>query len=434
MSQMFREIEFEFDESQGSFVPTSKIINYIKNYIISGNVEEAVSAYQSCKEDIGELVFNEFKSSSKVTLRTVGEMFKQARDYNMAIKCFTLTQNFEEVARLYEKNYEFDKAAQMYEKLNMLDNAAQNYERAKQYDRAIELYRKTGNTEKVIACEKATGKFTDAAEQAIGSNMSADAIEMLRKVPPNDEKFPDARIKLANLLVQKGNSAMALKFLIEGCKMGGISPRSLEMFYRAGVLATELNYKDHAIKLFKIIQSISPDYRDVQDRLAFIEGGIKLPELSQFVEEEGSYTSVMMDADKIRKIPIFDMLNMNELKMVYSMCTEKVFKPGEILIKSGVIPEGLFVIREGIVDVVVGENTVASLKDGDYIGEMSMILNEPPSASCIAHSQVKVYIINRNKFMDMLDSDMQFAGKIFRMFASELSRRLARTNKMLNER
>ncbi|MCX7959025.1 MAG: hypothetical protein N3B13_08255, partial [Deltaproteobacteria bacterium] len=65
MSQMFREIEFEFDESQGSFVPTSKIINYIKNYIISGNVDEAVSAYQSCKEDIGELVFNEFRSSSK---------------------------------------------------------------------------------------------------------------------------------------------------------------------------------------------------------------------------------------------------------------------------------------------------------------------------------------------------------------------------------
>ncbi len=434
MSQMFREIEFEFDESQGSFVPTSKIINYIKNYIISGNVEEAVSAYQSCKEDIGELVFNEFRSSSKVTLRTVGEMFKQARDYNMAIKCFTLTQNFEEVARLYEKNYEFDKAAQMYEKLNMLENAAQNYERAKQYERAVDLYRKTGNMEKVIACERAIGKFTDAAEQALDSNMSADAIDMLRKVLATDEKFPDARIKLANILIQKGNSAMALKFLIEGCKMSGVNQKSLEMFYKAGVLATELNYKDHAIKLFKIIQSVSPDYRDVKDRLAFIEGGIKLPELSQFVEEESGYTSVMIDADKIRKIPIFDMLNMNELKAVYSMCTEKVFKPKDILIKSGVIPDGLFVIREGVVDVIVGENIVASLKDGDYIGEMSMILGEPPSASCVAHSPVKVYVINRNKFMDLLDADMQFAGKIFKMFAFELSRRLSRTNKMFNER
>ncbi|MCX7959612.1 MAG: cyclic nucleotide-binding domain-containing protein, partial [Deltaproteobacteria bacterium] len=280
----------------------------------------------------------------------------------------------------------------------------------------------------------ALGKYTDAAEQAIGSNMSADAVEMLRKVPPGDEKFPDARIKLANILIQKGNSAMALKFLIEGCKLGGISQRSLEMFYRAGVLATELNYKDHAIKLFRIIQSVSPDYRDVQDRIAFLEGGVKLPELSQFVEEEGSYTSVMPDADKIRKIPIFDMLNMSELKIVYSMCTEKSYKAKDVLIKSGVMPDGLFVIREGIVDVVVGDNIVASLKDGDYIGEMSMILNEPPSASCIAHSAVKAYIINRNRFMDMLESDMQFAGKIFRMFASELSRRLARTNKILNER
>jgi len=434
MSQMFREIEFEFDESQGSFVPTSKIINYIKNYIISGNIEEAVSAYQSCKEDIGELVFNEFKTSSKVTLRTVGEMFKQSRDYNMAIKCFTITQNYEEVARLYEKNYEFDKAAQMYEKLNMLEEAAQNYEKAKQYEKAIDLYRKIGNTEKVISCERAIGKFSDAADYAIDSNMNADAMEMLRKVPPTDDRFADARIKLANLLIQKGNSAMALKFLIEGCKMMGINQKALEMFYKAGVLATELNYKDHAIKLFKIIQSVSPDYRDVKDRLAFIEGGVKLPELSQFVEEEGSYTSVMMDADKIRKIPIFDMLNMNELKLVYSMCKDRVYKPNDVLIKAGVIPDGLIVIREGIVDVVVGSNIVANLKDGDYVGEMSMILNEAPTASCVAHSDVRAYVIDRSRFMGLLESDVQFAYKIYKMFSSELSRRLTRTNRILNQK
>lgn len=434
MSQMFREIEFEFDESQGSFVPTSKIVNYIKNYIIAGNIDEAVSAYQSCKEDIGELVFNEFKSSSKVTLRSVGEMFKQSRDYNMAIKCFTITQNYDEVAKLYEKNYEFEKAAQMYEKLNMLEESAINYEKARQYEKAIDLYKKTGNTERVIACEKAMGRFVSAADYAIDSNMSTDAIEMLRKVPPTDDRFTDARIKLANILIQKGNSAMALKFLIEGCKMVGINQKSLEMFYRAGVLATELNYKDHAIKLFKIIQSVSPDYRDVKDRLAFIEGGVKLPELTQFVEEEGSYTSVMMDADKVRKIPIFDMLNMSELKIVYSMCKDRTYKPSEIMIKSGVIPEGLIVIREGIVDVVVGDNIVANLKDGDYIGEMSMILNEPPTATCVAHSDVRAYVIDRNRFMSLLDSDVQFAYKIYKMFSVELSKRLTRTNKLLNQK
>ncbi len=434
MSQMFREIEFEFDESQGSFVPTSKVINYIKNYIISGNLEEAVSAYQSCKENIGELVFNEFKSSSKVTLRSVGEMFKLARDYKMAIKCFLITQNFEEVARLYEKNYEFEKAAQMYEKLNMLENAAQNYEKAKQYEKAIELYKKSGDSEKVIHCEKVIGKYSEAANQAIDINLNSDAVEILRKVPPSDEKFTDARIKLADILIKKGNAAMALKFLIEGCKMIGINKKSLEMFYRAGVLANDLNYKDHAIKLFKIIQSIEPDYRDVKDRLAFIEGGIKLPDLTQFVEEEGSYTSVMMDADKIRKIPIFDALSMDELKIVYEMCTDASYKPGDVLIKNGVIPEGLIVIREGIVDVMVGSNIVASLKDGDYIGEMSMILDEPPSASCVAHSIVKAYIIKRKKFMDMLESDVQFAYKIYKMFSLELSKRLSRTNRMLNEK
>jgi len=264
--------------------------------------------------------------------------------------------------------------------------------------------------------------------------MNADAMEMLRKVPPTDDRFADARIKLANLLIQKGNSAMALKFLIEGCKMMGINQKALEMFYKAGVLATELNYKDHAIKLFKIIQSVSPDYRDVKDRLAFIEGGVKLPELSQFVEEEGSYTSVMMDADKIRKIPIFDMLNMNELKLVYSMCKDRVYKPNDVLIKAGVIPDGLIVIREGIVDVVVGSNIVANLKDGDYVGEMSMILNEAPTASCVAHSDVRAYVIDRSRFMGLLESDVQFAYKIYKMFSSELSRRLTRTNRILNQK
>lgn len=434
MSQMFREIEFEFDESQGSFVPTSKVVNYIKNYIISGNLEEAVNAYQSCKENIGDLIFNEFRNSSKVTLRSVGEMFRLARDYNMAIKCLLITQNLEEVAVLYEKNYEFEKAAEMFERLNMLEKAAQNYEKIKQYEKAIELYKKVGNSEKVIYCEKAVGRYADAADQALESNMSIEAIEMLRKVSVTDERFSDARMKLANILIKQGNSAMALKFLIEGCKMIGINKKSLELFYRAGMLATDLNYRDHAIKLFKIIQGIEPDYRDVKERLTFIEGGVKLPELTQFVEEEGSYTSVMIDADKIRKIPIFAALNMDELKLVYGMCTDSSFRPGEILIKSGTIPAGLIVIREGIVDVLVGERIVASLKDGDYIGEMSIILSEPPDATCVAHSTVKAYIINRSRFMDMLDSDVQFAYKIYKMFSFELSNRLAKTNRILTEK
>jgi hypothetical protein len=61
----------------------------------------------------------------------------------------------------------------------------------------------------------------------------------------------------------------------------------------------------------------------------------------------------------------------------------------EIIIQESEVTDKLFIVLAGEVDIVKSGKTIASLKPGDMIGEMSFISNEPASASAIALGNIQ---------------------------------------------
>ena len=102
------------------------------------------------------------------------------------------------------------------------------------------------------------------------------------------------------------------------------------------------------------------------------------------------------------------------------------FEPGDVLLEEGVPIGKLFVLIDGEVDVIRRDQQVTHIDEpGSIFGEMSVLLDMPPSATVQALSGVRAYVIG--DAMAFLQSRSEIAIHL----ATLLARRLYYTTSYL---
>src|SRR5947209_14179758 len=97
-----------------------------------------------------------------------------------------------------------------------------------------------------------------------------------------------------------------------------------------------------------------------------------------------------MDPNRLKAIPIFSDLSDEEAKRLAAFATETSVAEGQILMKQGDYSVELIAVEEGSADVIQDGNKIASLKQGDLIGEMGLFERRPRNADVIATSPMRV--------------------------------------------
>jgi CRP/FNR family transcriptional regulator, cyclic AMP receptor protein len=97
-----------------------------------------------------------------------------------------------------------------------------------------------------------------------------------------------------------------------------------------------------------------------------------------------------MDPNRLKAIPIFSHLSDDEAKRLAAFASETSVAEGQILMKQGDYSTELIGIEEGTADVIQDGEKIASLGEGDLIGEMGLLEREPRNADVIATSPMRV--------------------------------------------
>ncbi len=127
--------------------------------------------------------------------------------------------------------------------------------------------------------------------------------------------------------------------------------------------------------------------------------------------------------------PIFKNLTQNELGYLLQSAKTSVFEPGTILIHEGEIGQEIYVILEGKVDVTKEGATptetthLATLEAGNVFGEISVITNNPRSATITAITKTTVMIVNAIKLKQDPTAQV-ICEKLSQNLAAELSKKL----------
>lgn len=106
-----------------------------------------------------------------------------------------------------------------------------------------------------------------------------------------------------------------------------------------------------------------------------------------------------LDGDSaLTSYPPFEELSRNDLKLLMRIVHNRQYLTGEHIFKQGDPGIGLFIIREGDVDITYADKggkimRIASLTSGDFFGELALIDGARRNASAIAKTDVKLSVI-----------------------------------------
>jgi len=115
-----------------------------------------------------------------------------------------------------------------------------------------------------------------------------------------------------------------------------------------------------------------------------------------------------MTVELMRRIPFFSELPESDIPLLSSVLTVRDLAEGEILFHDGDEGDALFVVVEGVLDVLMGEGTtdervVAQRKQGEYVGEMSLILpGGKRTAAVRAAAKTRLLALTRPDFESLL--------------------------------
>ena len=106
----------------------------------------------------------------------------------------------------------------------------------------------------------------------------------------------------------------------------------------------------------------------------------------------------------------------------------KKFKVGDEIISQSKPVKNLHLIYNGTVDVVVGIQPVAELKDGQFVGEMSFLTEKPATATCIAKHDTECLVWDQQSFKDLLKRNPSLYFSIQSLLSAQVSDALVSKN------
>lgn len=128
---------------------------------------------------------------------------------------------------------------------------------------------------------------------------------------------------------------------------------------------------------------------------------------------------------QLKKIDWFDELPDEMLAALAKKVHKRKLSKDEILFSKGDEGDSLFVINSGWVKVVAkdtqGSDIVLNqVGDGEIIGEMALLDNEPRSAGVVALEETTVLELKRDDFMEILKQQPDLALSVIRNFSSRM--------------
>ncbi len=144
--------------------------------------------------------------------------------------------------------------------------------------------------------------------------------------------------------------------------------------------------------------------------------------------------SARITAD-LRKFAVMQEFTEDELDAIAGLSTRRSLNPGEVIFREEDATEAVYLIESGSVRIVkmtpFGEQILATLSGGDFLGEMDFIDSLRCSADAIANDNTSLFSINKLKLEEMFVSWKHLAIRFYWQFFKTLSQRIRESNELL---
>jgi len=136
-------------------------------------------------------------------------------------------------------------------------------------------------------------------------------------------------------------------------------------------------------------------------------------------------TTMVSNLELIRRVPLFSMLTTSQAASVADAVVKRRFKRGEPIVEQGKKSNALSIILTGRARVITTDSRgreviLATMRPGDYVGEMSLIDDEPHSATVSAEIQTDTLVLSRAEFARCMPENDSMSYAVLRGLVKRL--------------
>jgi CRP/FNR family transcriptional regulator, cyclic AMP receptor protein len=131
--------------------------------------------------------------------------------------------------------------------------------------------------------------------------------------------------------------------------------------------------------------------------------------------------------DLLRQCALFAHVGDDGLRAIAGQMRRRRYRRNEVIFHQGDIGDSFHVIAGGAVKIVLpsaegDEAIIASLKAGDFFGELALLDSSPRSTTATAMEATETLTLPRDQFLHLLHDDPQLVQALLRALADELRR------------
>ncbi len=162
----------------------------------------------------------------------------------------------------------------------------------------------------------------------------------------------------------------------------------------------------------RVRQKVNDYYHYIWDNRIAQEGYEILRNLPPSIRTE---LSLEINKKLIQKVPFFKNTDKAFISDVISQLEQQIFLPGDIIFKQGDIGNCIYFISSGTVNVLADDNTtvLATLKEGDYFGEIALIKKVTRTRTVVADYYCNLYALDKTNFDLLLAKYPKFKDHIY---------------------
>lgn len=125
-----------------------------------------------------------------------------------------------------------------------------------------------------------------------------------------------------------------------------------------------------------------------------------------------------IDAGQLHTIPLFKDMDTDLLEKVAQQMVRERYGMGEHIVSQGEAGDKFYIIRFGQVEVLLNNRNsrrrINVLDEGDFFGEMSLLVDEPRTASVRAVFPTECYVLTKSSFSVLLEQEPQIRELVWR--------------------
>ena len=126
--------------------------------------------------------------------------------------------------------------------------------------------------------------------------------------------------------------------------------------------------------------------------------------------------------ERLRELPLFGSASNRELKVVAAAGDLVDVEAGRVLCWAERHARECFLVVDGMVDVVIGGSTVATLRRGSLVGELGVIDGLPRSADVVAATDATLLAIDARSMRSLLQTSAPLRDAVLRQLAERIRR------------